>query len=53
MSQVTFSQDLGILEAGSDYKGFLRQSNRSLDYFASVRSISVTIKLFSSLLNGN
>lgn len=36
MSQVTFSRDLGILEAGSDYKGFLERSNKSLDYFASV-----------------
>lgn len=37
MSEITFSQNLGILEAGSDYKGFLGRSNRTLDYFASVR----------------
>lgn len=36
MSQATFSQDLGILEAGKDYKGFLGRSNKTLDYFASV-----------------
>lgn len=39
MSQATFSQDLGILEAGSDYKGFLKNSDRTLDYFSPVRSI--------------
>lgn len=38
MSQATFSQDLGILEAGSDYKGFLRNSDRTLDYFSPVGS---------------
>lgn len=36
MSQLTFSQNLGILEAGSDYKGFLGRSARTLDYFAPV-----------------
>lgn len=36
MSQVTFSQDLGILEAGTDYKGFLGRSEKTLDYFATV-----------------
>ncbi|KAJ5703005.1 hypothetical protein N7488_010553 [Penicillium malachiteum] len=36
MSQATFSQNLGILEAGSDYKGFLGRSNQTLDYFASI-----------------
>ncbi|KAJ5919177.1 hypothetical protein N7466_010120 [Penicillium verhagenii] len=39
MSQITFSQDLGILEAGSDHQGFLDRSNRSLDYFASICQI--------------
>jgi hypothetical protein len=39
MSQVTFSKDLGILEAGCDYKGFLGRSTKTLDYFASVHSI--------------
>lgn len=38
MSQATFSQDLGILEAGSDYKGFLANSDRTLDYFSPVGS---------------
>lgn len=41
MSQVTFSKDLGILEAGSDYKGFLRRSNQTLDYFAAVSEMVV------------
>ncbi|KAJ5166241.1 uncharacterized protein N7482_005022, partial [Penicillium canariense] len=39
MSQITFSKDLGILEAGSDYKGFLGRSNKSLDYFAAISQI--------------
>ncbi|KAJ5460255.1 cytochrome P450 [Penicillium daleae] len=39
MSQATFSQDLGILEAGRDYKGFLGRSNQTLDYFASICQI--------------
>ncbi|KAJ5750360.1 hypothetical protein N7533_007388 [Penicillium manginii] len=39
MSQATFSQDLGILEAGGDDKGFLRNSDRTLDYFASICQI--------------
>ena len=42
MSQVTFSQDLGILKAGSDYKGFLRQSNRSLDYLLCFGKINIS-----------
>jgi hypothetical protein len=41
MSQVTFSKDLGILEAGSDYKGFLRRSSQTLDYFAPVSEMDV------------
>jgi hypothetical protein len=36
MSQVTFSKDLGILEAGHDYRKFLEISSKSQDYFASV-----------------
>lgn len=36
MSQVTFSQDLGILNAGNDNQGYVKQSNKTLDYFASV-----------------
>lgn len=43
MSQATFSQDLGILEAGSDYKGFLKNSDRTLDYFSPVRFIPCII----------
>ncbi|OQE45044.1 hypothetical protein PENCOP_c002G01393 [Penicillium coprophilum] len=39
MSQVTFSQDLGILEAGSDYMGFLGKSVQSIGYFASISQI--------------
>ncbi|KAJ5670587.1 cytochrome P450 [Penicillium maclennaniae] len=39
MSQVTFSKDLGILEAGCDYKGFLGRSTKTLDYFASICQI--------------
>lgn len=37
MSQLTFSQNLGILDAGSDYKGFLGRSAKTLDYFSPVR----------------
>ncbi|KAJ5831933.1 hypothetical protein N7474_000244 [Penicillium riverlandense] len=39
MSQITFSKDLGILQAGSDYMGFLKRSNKTLDYFASICQI--------------
>ena len=39
MSQVTFSKDLGILEAGCDYNGFLGRSTKTLDYFASVHPL--------------
>ncbi|KAJ5355855.1 hypothetical protein N7517_010464 [Penicillium concentricum] len=46
MSQVNFSQDLGILEAGSDYKGFLRRSNQSIDYFASIGQIPLLDHIF-------
>ena len=42
MSQVTFSKDLGILEAGSDEKGFLGNSARTLDYFAPVSVMVVS-----------
>ncbi|KAJ5692601.1 cytochrome P450 [Penicillium macrosclerotiorum] len=41
MSQVTFSQDLGILEAGSDYKGFLGRSAKTLDYFAPICQVPI------------
>ncbi|CAG8229941.1 unnamed protein product [Penicillium nalgiovense] len=46
MSQVTFSKDLGILEAGSDYKGFLRRSTQTLDYFAPICQIPLLDYLF-------
>ncbi|KAE8381755.1 cytochrome P450 [Aspergillus bertholletiae] len=41
MSQVTFSKNLGIIEAGSDHLGFLSRSNQSLDYFASICQMPV------------
>ncbi|KAJ5113682.1 cytochrome P450 [Penicillium angulare] len=41
MSQATFSENLGVLEAGSDYKGFLGRSNQTLDYFASICQIPI------------
>ncbi|KAJ5805743.1 cytochrome P450 [Penicillium pulvis] len=46
MSQVTFSQDLGILDAGSDYRGFVGRSNKTLDYFASICQIPLLDMLF-------
>ncbi|KAJ5203779.1 cytochrome P450 [Penicillium cinerascens] len=46
MSQVTFSKDLGILEAGSDYRGFLKRSNKTLDYFASICQIPMLDYVF-------
>ncbi|CEO60221.1 hypothetical protein PMG11_04859 [Penicillium brasilianum] len=46
MSQVTFSQDLGILEAGTDYKGFLGRSEKTLDYFATICQVPLLDKLF-------
>ncbi|KAJ5590564.1 cytochrome P450 [Penicillium hetheringtonii] len=46
MSQATFSQDLGILEAGSDYKGFLKNSDRTLDYFSPICQIPLLDRLF-------
>ncbi|KAE8155091.1 cytochrome P450 [Aspergillus avenaceus] len=49
MSEITFSQNLGILEAGSDYQGFLSRSNTSLDYFASISQIP----FLDSLLDKN
>lgn len=36
MSQVTFSEDLGMLVAGSDHHKVLDTSSKCLDYFASV-----------------
>ncbi|KAL2002185.1 hypothetical protein VTN02DRAFT_482 [Thermoascus thermophilus] len=39
MSQVTFSETLGILEAGNDDRKILETSCRSLDYFAPVCQI--------------
>ncbi|KAJ6151580.1 hypothetical protein N7470_007177 [Penicillium chermesinum] len=41
MSEITFSQNLGILEAGWDYRGFLKRSNRTLDYFASISQLPI------------
>ncbi|KAJ5921118.1 hypothetical protein N7466_009444 [Penicillium verhagenii] len=46
MSQATFSQDLGILEAGSDHQGFVGRSNKTLDYFASICQIPLLDMLF-------
>ncbi|KNG84908.1 benzoate 4-monooxygenase cytochrome P450 [Aspergillus nomiae NRRL 13137] len=41
MSEITFSENLGILEAGSDHQGFLSRSNKSLDYFAPISQMPV------------
>ncbi|KAJ5751975.1 hypothetical protein N7520_008892 [Penicillium odoratum] len=46
MSQATFSQDLGILEAGSDHQGFVGRSNKTLDYFASICQIPLLDMVF-------
>ncbi|KAJ5112538.1 benzoate 4-monooxygenase cytochrome P450, partial [Penicillium argentinense] len=46
MSQVTFSQSLGIIESGSDYKGFLGRSAKTLDYFAPICQIPLLDMLF-------
>lgn len=43
MSQVTFSKDLGILDAGSDYRKILKTSSKSLDYFASVSVLHIGV----------
>ncbi|KAJ6005035.1 cytochrome P450 [Penicillium herquei] len=39
MGQVTFSKDLGILEAGYDHQKLLETSVKSLDYFAPICQI--------------
>ncbi|KAJ5220332.1 cytochrome P450 [Penicillium chermesinum] len=46
MSQLTFSQNLGILDAGSDYKGFLGRSAQTLDYFAPICQIPILDMFF-------
>ncbi|KAJ5657790.1 cytochrome P450 [Penicillium longicatenatum] len=46
MSQATFSQDLGILNAGSDDRGFVGRSNKTLDYFASICQIPLLDMIF-------
>lgn len=43
MSQVTFSEDLGVLKAGSDHQGLLETSSKVLDYFASVRALKIPV----------
>ncbi|KAB8271549.1 cytochrome P450 [Aspergillus minisclerotigenes] len=39
MSQLSYSQSIGMLEAGNDRFGILEVSNRSLDYFASPKTL--------------
>lgn len=54
MSQITFSKNMGHLEAGCDHRKILEVSSKGLDYFASVRLLipekqSLTVqKLISS-----
>ncbi|KAE8393372.1 hypothetical protein ETB97_003618 [Aspergillus alliaceus] len=45
MSQISYSKNLGMLEAGSDRFGILEVSNKALDYFASVCQMP-TLDLF-------
>lgn len=46
MSQVTFSEDLGMLVAGSDLHELLDTSSKCLDYFASVGYTAVSLHGF-------
>lgn len=47
MNNLVFSKTMGILEAGNDSDGFLKRSQGSLDYFATVRTV-ITLESYRS-----